>query len=488
MLNSSADRARKGEGTYNVVVIGGGTAGLVTAAGTAGLGGRVALIEQNRMGGECLNSGCVPSKALIASARLIDKIRHAGEWGLDPQVPALRFEAIFERMRRLRDQLGVRDSQERFEGLGVDVFRGRAAFSTPHEVLVGEVSLRAKNFVIASGSRPTVPAIEGLDGVRYYTNESIFDELAARPERLVIAGGGPIGCELGQVFAQLGVRVTIVQRPAQLLEREDADAAHLVHRRLEADGVTIFTGAEIHRAAPNGKAIRLWLGAGADARVLDCDALLVAAGRTPNTEGLGLDKAGVAFSKDCVAVNDYLQTSQPHIYAAGDIAGPYRFTHVADHQARTIVRNILLPWARAKWDTVIPTCTYTTPELARAGLNEKQARQQGVDCDTFTASFEEVDRAVLDGAPAGFARVLTQKGKDRILGVTIVGERAGDLLPEFVLAMKNDIGLTTIAQTVHLYPTLSEIVRKVADEQQKRRLTPFARKVTDWMYRRQRGA
>ncbi len=488
MSNSPADSARKGEGIYNVVVIGGGTAGLVTAAGTAGLGGRVALIEQNRMGGECLNSGCVPSKALIASARLIDKIRHAEQWGLDPQVPALRFERIFERMRRLRDQLGVRDSQERFEGLGVDVFRGRAAFSTPHEVRVGEVSLRAKNFVIASGSRPMVPSIEGLEGVRYYTNESIFDELAARPERLVIAGGGPIGCELGQVFAQLGVRVTIVQRPAQILEREDADAANLVHRRLEADGVTILTGAEIHRTAANGKAIRLWLGAGADAQVLDCDALLVAAGRTPNTQGLDLDKARVAFSKDGVAVNDYLQTSQPHIYAAGDIAGPYRFTHVADHQARTIVRNILLPWARAKWETVIPACTYTTPELARAGLNERQAKEQGVDCDTFTAHFEEVDRAVLDGAPAGFARVLTQKGKDHILGVTIVGERAGDLLPEFVLAMKNDIGLTKIAQTVHLYPTLSEIARKVADEQQKRRLTPIARKVTDWMYRRQRGA
>ena len=486
MANVSADRARKAEGTYNVVVIGGGTAGLVTAAGTAGLGGRVALIEQNRMGGECLNSGCVPSKALIASARLIDRIRHAQEWGLDPQTPAFRFEAIFERMRRLREEVGVRDSEKRFEALGVDVFRGRAAFITPHEVTVGDVRLKAKNFVIAAGSRPTIPAIEGLDRVRFYTNESIFDELTTRPERLVIAGGGPIGCELGQVFAQLGVRVTIVQRPGQILEREDPVAAQLVHRRLEADGVTILTDATILSVASNGTAIRLTLGAGADA--LDCDAFLIAAGRTPNTQSLDLDKAGVAFSKDGVTVNDYLQTSQPHIYAAGDVAGPYRFTHVADHQGRTIVRNILLPWARAKWGTVIPTCTYTSPELARAGLNEREAKARHIAYDAFTARFEEVDRAVLDGAPAGFARVLTAKGKDRILGVTIVGEHAGDLLPEFVLAMKNEIGLTKIAQTVHLYPTLSEIARKVADEQQKGRLTPFARRVTDWLYRRQRGA
>ncbi len=485
-MPDSSDRARKGEGTYNVVVIGGGTAGLVTAAGTAGLGGRVALVEQNRMGGECLNSGCVPSKALIASARLIDKIRHAQEWGLDPQTPAFRFDAIFERMRRLREEVGVRDSEERFEGLGIDVFRGRAAFVSAHEVRVGDTSLKAQNFVIASGSRPTIPAIEGLDRIRYYTNESIFDELAARPERLVIAGGGPIACELGQVFAQLGVRVTIVQKPEQILEREDADASDLVRRRLEKDGVTILTGREIRTAAPNGNAIRLTVGS--DARDLDCDALLVAAGRTPNTQGLGLEQAGVAFSGSGVTVNEYLQTTQPHVYAAGDVAGPYRFTHVADHQARTIVRNILLPWARAKWATVVPTCTYTSPELARAGLNEREAKALGVGYDAFTARFEEVDRAVLDGAVTGFARVLTAKGKDRILGVTIVGERAGDLLPEFVLAMQNEIGLTKIAQTVHLYPTLSEIARKVADEQQKRRLTPFARRVTGWLYRRQRGA
>lgn len=487
MANTPADHVLKAQGTYNVVVIGGGTAGLVTAAGTAGLGGRVALIEQNRMGGECLNSGCVPSKALIASARLIDKIRHSEQWGLDSQTPAFRFDAIFERMRRLRDRLGIRDSQERFEGLGVDVFQGRAAFSSPHEVRVGEVRLKARNFVIAAGSRPAVPAIEGLDGIRYYTNESIFDDLAARPERLVIAGGGPIGCELGQVFAQLGTRVTIVQRPTRILAREDADASNLVHRRLEFDGVKILTGAEIHRAAANGKTIRLSLCTGAQAQALECDAFLVAAGRTPNTQGLDLDKAGVAFSKDGISVNAYLQTSQPHIYALGDIVGPYRFTHVADHQARTVVRNILLPWIKAKWETVIPWCTYTSPEVARAGLNEGQARELGVDCDTFTATFEEVDRAVLDGATAGFARVLTPRGKDRILGVTIVGERAGDLLPEFVLAMKSGIELTKIAQTIHLYPTLSEIARKVADEQQRRRLTPFARTVAAWIYRRRRG-
>lgn len=470
---------------YNVVVIGAGTAGLVTAAGTAGLGGRVALIERGRMGGDCLNTGCVPSKALISSARLIDQIRHAEDWGLKPQKPVFELDAVFRRMRAQRDKLAVNDSQERFESLGVDVFRGDARFVSPHEVRVGEVSLRATNFVIATGSRAAVPPIEGLKEVRPYTNETIFDELDEKPERLVILGGGPIGCELGQVFSRLGVAVTIVQRPPQLLEKEDADAAGLLRRRLEAEGVTILTGTEVKRVRADGRTIRLSLDEEAVSdRSIACDAVLLAAGRVPNVEGLNLEAAGVAYTKKGVTTNAHLQTSQPHIYAAGDVVGSHQFTHIADHHARTVVRNILFPLLKTKVETeVIPWCTYTSPEVARVGLNEDEARRKGVAYDLFTQPVEEVDRAVLESEEIGFAKVLTARGRDRILGVTLVCERAGDLLVEFVSAMKNGVGLTGISKVIHPYPTFAEIARKVADQQQRKRLTPFAKNVLTRLYR-----
>lgn len=470
---------------YNVVVIGAGTAGLVTAAGTAGLGGRVALIERARMGGDCLNTGCVPSKALISSARLIDQIRHAEDWGLEPQKPAFELDAIFRRMRERRDKLAVNDSQERFEGLGVDVFRGDARFVSPREVRVGDTSLHATNFVIATGSRAAVPPIDGLKEIRPYTNETIFDELREKPERLAILGGGPIGCELGQAFARFGVAVTILQRPAQLLPKEDADAAMLVRRRLEAEGVTVLTGTEVKRVRADGRTIRLSIdGAGESGRSIASDAVLVAAGRVPNVEGLNLEAAGVAYTENGVTVNAHLQTSQPHIYAAGDIVGSYRFTHIADHHARTVVRNILFPWLKASVETeVIPWCTFTSPEVARVGLNEDEARRKDVAYDLFTQPIEEVDRAVLESEEVGFAKVLTARGKDRILGVTLVCERAGDLVVEFAAAMKNGVGLTGISRVIHAYPTFAEIARKVADQQQRKRLTPFAKRVLTRLYR-----
>ena len=470
---------------YNVVVIGAGTAGLVTAAGTAGLGGRVALIERARMGGDCLNTGCVPSKALISSARLIEQIRHAEDWGLEPQKPAFELDAIFRRMRARRDKLAVNDSQERFEGLGVDVFRGDASFVSSREVRVGGTSLHATNFVIATGSRAALPPVEGLKEIRPYTNETIFDELAGKPERLAILGGGPIGCELGQAFARFGVAVTILQRPPQLLPKEDADAAGLLRRRLEAEGVTVLTGADVRRAHRDGQTIRLALGQeGVSDRSIACDAVLVAAGRVPNVEGLNLEAAGVAYTERGVTTNAHLQTSQPHIYAAGDIVGSYKFTHLADHHARTVVRNILFPWLKASVETdVIPWCTYTSPEVARVGLNEDQARRKGIAYDLFTQPLEEVDRAVLESEETGFAKVLTARGKDRILGVTLVSERAGDLLVEFAAAMKNGIGLSGISKVIHPYPTFAEIARKVADQQQRKRLTPFAKNVLSRLYR-----
>ncbi len=476
----------RGKGVYNVVVIGAGTAGLVTAAGTAGLGGRVALIEQGRMGGDCLNTGCVPSKALISAARLVNQIRHAHHWGLEAREPAFDFDAVFARMRQRREKLAPNDSEERFEGLGVDVFRDHAAFVSPREVRIGDVTLKAKNFVIATGSRAAVPPIEGLDKVRYYTNETVFDQMKGKPERLAILGGGPIGCELGQVFGRLGVRVTILQKSPQILEKEDADAAGLIRRVLEAEGSRILTGVEVKATAAAGNGLRLSLEEGESTRSVDCDDLLIAAGRVPNIEGLDLEKAGVAFTKKGVTVNAHLQTSQPHIYAAGDVVGTYQFTHVADHHARTVVRNILFPWVKAKREeSVVPWCTYTSPEVARVGLNEDQARERGIAYDVFTQAVDEVDRAVLEGAEAGFAKVLIRKGSDRILGATLVCEHAGDLLLEFALAMKHGIGLKGIASTIHPYPTFAEIARKIADQQQKSRLTPFAKRLFAWLYRRQ---
>jgi pyruvate/2-oxoglutarate dehydrogenase complex dihydrolipoamide dehydrogenase (E3) component len=472
----------KGEGTYNVVVIGAGTAGLVTAAGTAGLGGRVALVERHRMGGDCLNTGCVPSKALIASARAAQHVREGRRWGLESQEPRFRFEDVMERVRERRARLAPLDSQERFESLGVDVFRGAARFVSPREVEVGEKRLRGRNFVIASGSRAGLPPIEGLAQARPFTNETIFDELRERPSRLIVLGGGPIGCELGQAFARLGVQVTILEALPRLLDKEDEDAAAVVRRQLESEGVTVVTGARVQRVSRTGGVTRLELEA---ASTLETEALLVAAGRRPNVEDLGLEAAGVQFDAKGVRVDAHLQTSQPHIYAAGDVTGGYQFTHLADHHARTIVRNVLIPWVQTKTDTsVLPWCTYTSPEVARVGLNEAEARKQGVPHEVWVQPLSEVDRAVLESEETGFAKVLTAAGSDRILGVTLVAERAGDLIHEFTLAMKAGVGLKSISSTIHAYPTFAEVARKAADRYQKSRLTPRARRLFAWLYRR----
>jgi pyruvate/2-oxoglutarate dehydrogenase complex dihydrolipoamide dehydrogenase (E3) component len=436
------------------------------------------------MGGDCLNTGCVPSKALIASARMIENIRRAERWGLDRHEPRFDFDRVLERMRERRARIAPNDSQERFESLGVDVFRGAARFVSPREVEVDGRRLRAAHFVIAAGSRAGAPPIDGLKDVRYYTNEDVFDDLHGRPDRMVVLGGGPIGCELGQAFGRLGVRVTIVEMLPRILEKEDADAGALVQRSLEAEGVRILTAARVRRISGSGPVVRLELEAG---EALEAEALLVAAGRVPNVDGLGLEAAGVAFDKKGIVVDEHLRTSQPHIYAAGDVAGGYQFTHVADYQARTVVRNILVPWPKAKVDySVVPWCTYTDPEVARVGLSEEEAKQKGVPVDVWTQPMHEVDRAVVESSEDGFAKVLTERGKDRILGATIAGERAGDLIHELVLAMKHGIGLKAISATIHAYPTFAEVARKAADRYQKSRLTPAARGLFKWLYRRQR--
>ena len=485
---------KKGEGIYNVVVIGAGTAGLVTAAGTAGLGGRVALIERNLMGGDCLNFGCVPSKALISSARLIRRIRESEKWGLDRQEPQFDFEKVFERMRARRAKIAPNDSQERFESLGVDVFHGEARFVSPHEVEVNGQRLRAKNFVIATGSRAVIPKIEGIDSVPYFTNETIFDELEEKPQSMIVLGGGPIGCELTQTFCRLGTHVTMIQRGDQLLPREDRDVAEFLERRLINEGVRIIKNANARAVAITdaGKVALEFLdrqsGQMAE-RTFFADALLVAIWRSPNLQSLDLKSVGVDVNERGVRVTDYLQTSQRHIYAVGDVIGPFLFTHVADAQARVVVRNILMPFQflRQKMDySVVPWCTYSDPEVAHVGLGEKGAWQERIDYDLFVVSLADVDRAVVESEEAGFAKILTAKGSDKILGATIVAPHAGDLLHEFVLAMNAKIGLGKIASMIHAYPTFAKLARKAGDKYNKTRLTRRAKKIFTWLYERAR--
>jgi pyruvate/2-oxoglutarate dehydrogenase complex dihydrolipoamide dehydrogenase (E3) component len=397
-------------------------------------------------------------------------------------------------MRARRAKIAPNDSQERFESLGVDVFRGEAKFISPHEIEVNDRRLRAKNFIIATGSRAAIPEIEGINSVPYFTNETIFDELKEKPESMIVLGGGPIGCELAQTFRRLGVEVTIVQHGDQLLPREDRDVAEFLERRLINEGVRIIKNAEARSVATSdaGKvALQLLhrqLGRLAE-RTFFADALLVAIGRTPNFQSLDLKSVAVDVNERGVRVNDYLQTSQRHIYAVGDVIGPFLFTHMADAQARVAVRNIVVPFQflRQKMDySVVPWCTYVDPEVAHVGLGEKEAKQKNVDYDLFVVPLEDVDRAVVESEDAGFAKVLTTKGSDKILGATIVAPHAGDLLHEFMLAMNANVGLGKIASMIHAYPTLAELARKAGDKYNKTRLTPWAKKLFGWLYERAR--
>ena len=439
------------------------------------------------MGGDCLNFGCVPSKALIASARAADRIRHADRFGLEASEPVINFEQVMERMRARRAKIAPNDSQERFEKLGVEVFRGEAAFVSPHEVRVGDRILRARNFVIASGTRPAIPKIEGIASVPYFTNETVFDKLEHRPGSMLILGGGPIGCELAQAFARLGVKIILAQSGARLLPKEDTEVSALVLNTLTQDGVECLVGAKALSVRRDGEGIVMVLqhdGADTEHRAA---ALLVAAGRAPNTESLNLEAAGVKTSKSGVEVNDFLQTSQPHIYAAGDIAGPFQFTHMADYQARIVARNILVPLSLMRQRTdysAVPRCTYLDPEAASLGLTEAEAKKQGVQYDLYSTPLNELDRAVVEDETAGFVKVLTASGGDKILGVTMVAAHAGELIHEFALAMRHGIGLGKISSVIHAYPTFAELARKTGDAYQKTKLTPSAKRLFRWLYER----
>lgn len=457
---------------YNMVVVGAGTAGLIVAAGAAGLGAKVALIERELMGGDCLNVGCVPSKALLRSARAAADARGAPEFGVAmlPGV-AVDFGAVMERMRRLRAELSAKDSASRYREMGVDVFIGEGRFSGRDSVQVAGHTLRFAHAAIATGTRAAAPPIPGLAQAGYLTNETVFS-LTALPGRVIVIGGGPVGCELAQAFARFGSRVAVLEIASSILPQEDRDAAAIIRGALSRDGIEIHEGVKIEGVGMDGAAKRVRLQREGVPREIEADEILVAAGRIPAVEGLNLEAAGVEYDRRTgVKVNDRLQTTNPRIYAAGDIASPYRFTHVADATARIVIRNALFLGRQRASALNIPWCTYTDPEIAHVGLYEEQARQRG-GVRSFVQPMAEVDRAVIDGETAGFVKVHVGEGGDRILGATIVARHAGEMISELTLATTAGIGLGTIAQTIHPYPTQAEAIRKIGDLYNRTRLTP----------------
>jgi len=463
---------------YDLVVIGAGAAGLVAAAGAAGLGARVALVERHLLGGDCLHTGCVPSKALLRSSRAAAQVRAAADYGVEvPPGTRVDFPAVMARMRCLRAEISPNDSAARFRGLGVDLFLGEGRFTGPRTVEVGGATLRFRRACIATGARPSVPAIPGLSEAGFLTNETLFS-IATLPARLAILGGGPIGCEMAQAFARFGARVHLLEIGTRLLPREETQASALLRRTLERDGVDVRLATEMVRVegAPSGK--RLHLRAEGVSRTVDADAILVAVGRTPNVEGLALEAAGVAYDpREGVTVDDRLRTTQRSIFAAGDVASRFKFTHAADAMARIVIRNALF-FGRARASALtIPWCTYTAPEVARVGLDEGEARARGIETDAFVQDLREVDRAILDGEEEGFVKVIVKKGTDRILGATIVAAHAGEMIGEITMAITRRIGLGKIAGVIHPYPTQAEAIRKLGDAFQRTRLTEGRRRL-----------
>lgn len=462
---------------YNLVVLGAGTAGLVAAAGAAGLGARVALVERHLMGGDCLNVGCVPSKGLIAAARRAADVRDAASFGVRvPDGVTVDFGAVMERMRRLRAAIGPHDGAARFRDLGVDVFLGAGTFSGPDRLQVGQQTLRFRKALVATGARAAAPPIPGLETTPHLTNETLFT-LTELPRRLLVVGAGPIGCEMAQCFARFGSRVTLVEMGPQVLPREERRAAELVQASLLRDGVDLRLSTATARVR-EGQDVRVAsLRTDAGTEELEFDALLVAVGRAPNVQGLGLEAAAVRFDERAgVVVDDHLRTTNPDIYAAGDVAGRFQFTHTADFQARLVLQNALFPGPRGKASAlIVPWCTYTDPELAHVGHDEASARAAGHDPEAFEVDLASVDRAQLDGETEGYVRILVQRGKGTILGATVVARHAGDLISEITVAMKAGLGLSGLASVIHPYPTQAEAVRRVGDVFNRTRLTPFVK-------------
>ena len=463
---------------YDLVVIGAGTAGLVVAAGAAGLGLglKVALIEKNLMGGDCLNVGCLPSKCVIRSARVVADIRDASVFGINPSNDIdIDFAAVMERMRKIRSEISHHDSAERFRNLGVDVFFGSAQFVSENAIAVNDRKLRFKKAVITTGARAAEPQITGLAEVGYLTNETVFS-LVERPKRLLVIGGGPIGCELAQAFHRLGCEVTLLHKNTHLLDREDADAAEIVQQKFIDEGLNLILGCAIVKVEKTETGKLIHYQQNGTTNQIEVDEILVGSGRSPNTEGLNLEAVGVDYDKERgVVVNDYLQTTNPRIYAAGDICMSWKFTHAADAAARIVIKNTLFsPFGLGKSklsDLVMPWVTYTDPEIAHVGLYADESHAKGWETDEIKIPFSSVDRAIYDGETNGFVKILHQRGKDRILGATIVARHAGEMISEITLAIASKQGLNMLSNVIHSYPTQADAIKKAADAYRKTLLT-----------------
>lgn len=463
-------------GEYNLIAVGGGSAGIISALGTAGLGGKSALIERHLLGGDCLNYGCVPSKAVIRAARAAYQVSTAAEFGIRTQVDGVvAFDQVMSRMRRLRAQFSHHDSAERFEGLGVDVYLGNAQFTSPNSLSVDGQELRFRRCVIATGARSAKLDLPGLHEAGYLTNETVFS-LTELPRRLIIIGAGPIGCELAQAFRRFGSEVMLVNRSARLLPKDDPSAGEVIRRQFEKEQIKLFLGAKLIRCetTPDGK--RLFLEKNGVQESLIADQILIAVGRSPNLEGLGLETAGVRYTAKGVSANDYLQTSNSRIYAAGDICGSFQFTHAADAMARICIQNAFFslgPFGKKRLSKlVIPWTTFTDPEVAHVGLNPQTAAEQGLEITSYREELRRNDRAVLDGEEDGFAVVHCRKGTGQIVGATIVGAHAGEMIGEITLMMTKRIPLGALGGVIHCYPTQVEILKRLGDQFNKTRLTP----------------
>lgn len=462
---------------YHLVVIGAGTGGLVTAAAAAGLGAKVALIERHLMGGDCLNVGCVPSKGVIRAARSWAAAQESHEAFAGPPADGEGdFAEAMTRMRRLRAKISPVDGAPRYRELGIDVFIGNGQFVSKSEITVGNARLRFRRAVIATGARAAAPPIPGLAEAGYLTNETVFS-LTQRPDHLIVIGGGPIGCEMAQSFARFGARVTLIDRAPGVLPREDRAAAAIVQAAMIRSGVVVVGDAAITHVRRVGTTTTVTYKIGEGEHSVSGDALLVAIGRAPNVEGLGLDVAGVAYTKTGVTVNDRLQTSNPSVYAVGDISSNFKFTHAADFQARAVVQNALFFGRVRASKMVVPWATYTSPELAHVGLTEADAAASKTPVDTVVVPFHDVDRAILDGEENGMLKVVLAKGTDKILGATLVAEHAGDMIGEMTLAINAGISLSKIGATIHPYPTQGEAFRKAADFWRRRKLTPTVKRI-----------
>ncbi len=469
----------KPDGRYNLVVVGAGTAGLVAAVGAAGLGAKVALVERHLMGGDCLNVGCVPSKAVIRSAHAWADVRDAGQYGIHvPDGASVDFGAVMERMRRLRAGISGHDSAARFRDLGVDVYIGTGRFIGPDTVDVDGTTLRFKKGVVATGARAFEPPIPGLAEAGFLTNESVFS-LTECPGRLAVLGAGPLGCELAQTFQRLGCQVTQIEMAGQIMTREDQDAARIVEAAMRRDGVNILVNTAVQSITTDNGVKNLHVKTNGEDHVVPVDEILVGAGRVPNVDGLGLEAANVKYdARGGVEVDDRLRSvTNPNIFSAGDACLLYKFTHTADFTARIVIQNALFGGRKKQSALTIPWCTYTYPEVAHVGLNESMAQQKGIAIDTYRREMKEVDRAILESEDDGFVKIHVKKGSGTIVGATIVARSAGEMISEISVAMAGKVGLGALAGVIHPYPTQAEAIRQTGDLYNKTRLTPLVAKL-----------